>query len=854
MYENSFLEEEPMEKLLFLEGRDSYFDRFYNQTNCEEIQKSNLDFFPLPKNYDTYKKYENACQTWKSEVFEKLGSSLLPLPTTMHYKKTPFPLTKKAAKLTKFNPKKSMLNGDNLMELNEMVLTSDFIPDKDQNFEKPAMGTKHVKFGDHIKVTVWDNCLIPQEPMPYFYDYYEDYKNALEKWEKIAENTNTNIIQRIPIHPKELHFEEVNEGGNYFSEEENFQKLLRDNKIPQYQQMPNYEVFKKAPKPKDKLPIDFLHEIYRQNILIAKPTKTRGTWFNQVKKYLTNEKCAQTDEQLTLLEKKYDEINNMIQYGPTEPLSPINQIDILDTGLDIDISVPTMMTLNDFIYYALFIDVPLKNVRMIIERKFPIFTTETFPILIQLCKNCLSPIMSRKIALLINIILSSDSKTEYFDILFNNVEYLQTLCQFFGKYSFLPTVPKICYSLPLKEENIAFNETYEAVIASGLAFTLSEYIGTNQYLTNYLPRLFHKTSLIIQKERSLLFHAFQQNEREQLIVYHLLIILMYIPYRLFHSAVFSPSPINVFCELIKGEKNVPNTTQRVQRLSIVFETSGTIKSLLSDLIQFDIGLISKHVDILLPMAEHFLSYLTTLDLPLITRTQFMAQSKSFTGKVKPNIYSMTVVITEIFNNKEAFFNYNEDDMLRDQMDLVKSIVFIILHTEPEYLDSLFHALTNIIYPASWDFCKQFWMVFVSGLWKDNPVATHCWSFLAKIFELSITSVLPDFFESQVTTIFKPGSYQYCLTAFDFISKVIHYDEFSVLSQWFLNNETVLKHTFSQILMAIGKEKHNIEAIRKYQEIIDSCNESENKNAKDFMSIIKNEIFEKTFVQPTNNDF
>ena len=822
-------EEEP-NPIIFLNNKTSSFNKLYEQINSNP--EISLESFPQPKHFDSYKKYEKAAQAWRRSVFDELKNAVLPLPPSMKYNRPPMPMTKEMFKMTKFNPKQSMLNSSNLSELLDLVIEQDFIPDKDRNFEKPVVGSKHAKISDHLIEDAWNQALIPQEPMPQLFDSFEDYKRALLQWKSAGDN------KKLPMHPKEFIFEHADDECEIYQYKNSYT-------IPPMK----FLEFLRAGRQKDTFPIDFLHEIYRQNVLFyiqKKKDKNRG-WLFAMKKRLSQEKSQQSDELCVLMEKKSIEIDDLINFGPEFDIPYPHPLDYSEVGLQVDTNLSKIKTREDFIYNILFPEISLKSVRLVIERNAPLFDCDSFSILMQLCKECVSKLSASKIALLVDVLFCSDRKENYIDLLISNRDYMQIFGMFIGKYGFIPNTPPICYSLPL-DADVSFGRSYTFLILSGLLFSVSQYFPNEvPMISSKMTKHFHLTAEVVQLERATIFRAFSESEEVQTIAYHVIILAMSISYRPFHSAIFSPSPINAFYAML--DNDLPHTVDRVRRLMLKFEAGSPIKSVFADLIQFDIGLVSKKADILVPLTKKLLNKLSRSTNPILTRTQIMAQSKAFSIKLAPKCYTLLESIADIFCNKNVFFMYSESDMIKDRSFICKMIIQIILQSETSIIDSLFGSMKKLIFNAQWQFPKQFWMVFVAALWRDDPVQYNCWDFLAKIFELSMSSILPDFFEDQVTTIFKPGTYKYCLQIYKFLAEIINYPEITVIEEWFANSEGVLRHTFSRIFSVIGNERDNSECMKLYKSIMKSTIDWEtHKYGHSFISIIRNETFEKNYVK------
>jgi hypothetical protein len=114
---------------------------------------------PNPYSYETFDEYEQAMLKWSTDVQNRLGYLQLPVIMGRHYYRPYVQSIDKDDDAQKNNLKKSMTIKRSVMTTSETAYAS--LLDSDDT---------------------WEANLVPMEPKPEFYDTFEEYEKAMQRW------------------------------------------------------------------------------------------------------------------------------------------------------------------------------------------------------------------------------------------------------------------------------------------------------------------------------------------------------------------------------------------------------------------------------------------------------------------------------------------------------------------------------------------------------------------------------------------------------------------------------------------------------------------------------------------------
>ncbi|OHT09058.1 hypothetical protein TRFO_04624 [Tritrichomonas foetus] len=164
------------------------------------IENSRLPYFPEPSHFKTKEDFY-ACITWKKCIEDLFFSVVLPfLPVDHIYLQRWTQLPKVPyLKFGKFKPPIDPLLPQNLTELRMCLLKGDVNPDQQFPYQiqhREIVQHKH-QFSQNQQ---WQGQLILSEPIPLFYNSFEEFDEAYENWSELVKNDT-----EIPIdHPYKM--------------------------------------------------------------------------------------------------------------------------------------------------------------------------------------------------------------------------------------------------------------------------------------------------------------------------------------------------------------------------------------------------------------------------------------------------------------------------------------------------------------------------------------------------------------------------------------------------------------------------------------------------------------------------
>lgn len=349
----------------FIKPNESY-NINYNLVQEENGGKEfTLPKFPFPKDFNNYESFSKETQNWMDATLKFFLQSskapLLPVSTTLFYRTFNldfWPHDKNTLRLLakKLGPLLLPLRPKNLLELQDKIFNSptnitslkynssnDEIFKNENNFSEPDYNGRPLPYKYHFTQNNFFQ-LIPPEPLPDYYDSFEQYNSALKNWYNITNKKYPGYkkIKKVEELGKELGIKPVvsNPSISSFSGRNKIEKMNEENR---------QNLFYKDSK---HCTINQLNKAF--NVSLSKEQFNRLTslntqMFESTLHSLLN-KCVDQpsdsmskismtyfdEESLELLnESNYEEvsfiIDELIEYGPTDYIlkSPIKNYDIL---------------------------------------------------------------------------------------------------------------------------------------------------------------------------------------------------------------------------------------------------------------------------------------------------------------------------------------------------------------------------------------------------------------------------------------------------------------------------------------------------------------------------------------------
>ena len=163
--------------------------------NNKSQEKKKIAPFPDPTNFKSKIEFENACIHWKNNIQNFFSGKSLPhsIISYFYYPSLPSIFIPGTPQHRAFKSKIHPPIPFNLLKLFELLSKDDPI-DGDEPFPKQTPNRDIVKYSDQVTSDPqWQTQLIPQEPMPFLYNTFEEYENAYKKWANIVSKSNPKV-------------------------------------------------------------------------------------------------------------------------------------------------------------------------------------------------------------------------------------------------------------------------------------------------------------------------------------------------------------------------------------------------------------------------------------------------------------------------------------------------------------------------------------------------------------------------------------------------------------------------------------------------------------------------------------
>lgn len=811
--------ESPGDGAFFLIDKGKGFSHAYTTLDTE---LGEMDKFPLPADFSTFDEYGNKARQWKTKLkSQNPDKKVYPLPSSAFYSRPPKYESSEARKIQKFTSRKNPkldLSNKNIDELFSACITEDNLKEN-KLFTSPIPSVANTPYlQDYINTDfVWDSVHIPLEPKPGFYDSFEEYNSALINWTNYIKGLN------LPPHPSDLALELHKDDSLSHT------KRRLSSKSPEYKSKYRPQNIYKCNNF-----LRSLGEAYIQDILKADPPE-EDDWRKVYTYSKARSQPKQIDEHIYMLEKHKDTVLKLINYGPSTPLNKPSASDRIETGLTYEGT--KSLSKSEVFHQLIFSEYSIKTIRIALEKHLELIQPDDIHYLIKLCRDCTSDLLSAKLVYCIDALLNSPSKELYFDILLQNPEYVEGFCSFIGKFGYIPHIPAICYSLS-HVRNVPFSNSFHHIVMSSYLYCIYEYFNQpNEIVSNIITKHFYNTAKILRREQSAIINGFRKNTAEREAAMQIIVLCLIIPYRPFAIAILNPAPIFIISSILDCQ--LEGTEEFVKHIITTFVHSDAMRSLVHDLLQFDLFIISAKPTLLVPFVCRCLQYIAQLNYPVITRSQMLTIFKCFTSKMDESCYPILHDLVPIFLNDELFLDRNSEEFSTDRTNLMNRITDIICQSDVRISYILFDSVADLMsLDSTMTVSSQFWMVFLGGLFSDNPVCKPCWNLFQKIFLSCNSHILPEFFEFQMISIFKVGSFKYCLQVLNFLANVSTGTDIEMLEKWFAGNEELLRQSFGLIYKVIISHGLNLDILDAYRKIITS------DTGKTFLSIVKSEKLDR----------
>jgi len=752
-----------------------FFCFFYDKINK---MISTFPHLPHPDSFTSYKEYQTAIVKWFITINSSIKSEFVPhLPQFLFLYRPVYPLVFKAEKYMKFDAKKSPLCGSNVEWLFKIILDGgplnfgDVFPVNGPNNQRIAVND-YFYIDDNAR-----NHFVSAPPHPQMFSDYSSFFNAMIEWtrkkpKKIVPSIDELRLDITPNNPFTTGFSYSSLSYSYQTPE----SVLR---------------FCDAPNEMKTMSISYMHEIYLQHFIYPRKTRPRlPNWLEAFRRQSITEGTPQSMETYSFVAKLASRISPLVDFGPSERIQPPDPTDFIISDSKVTPNIE-FFDKNELIKKLIFREGSLSVCHETLSRHLHLFNPADMKIIINLCSQCCSQSLANRFNSLIRQILESSRGFCFFQFIFTQIYSSQSLCSFFGKYGFISVSP-LFYSLNIDDE-LPFQSAYHSLIQSSLLFTISSYFShQNDIVLKHMTQQLHITSSLLSSYRSEIIKAFKFNKEIQMKSYRVIRLCLEIPYRPFHKALFSPSPINTFWELIS---DIPGSTLLLLKLIEVFESSGAMNSVINDIMQFDMNLVSKEAILLVPLAKRCIHALVGFPKPLLTRTQIMAQLKSLSMNFDPLCYPLLETIIQLYRNQNLFFQYHLSDQITDKILLCERIAQKISMGDALLMQSLFASFHSLYFPYNWVFADSFWLGFSKALQYQDPHCSNSWDFLREIFDSGTASILPGVFKAQFPSIVLPKSLNHFTYVLTFIIHAIESPDFLILETILAENENHYYETF-----------------------------------------------------------
>lgn len=162
--------------------------------------------FPDPLDFEVYEEFHKALLAWKAKALSYVSSVKLPHPIVakFFYPSPPKIINKECRSMSvykNFSPKAWPLLPDNYVDFLKIILHDNERPPLDKDFPNQIPKREVIKYQHHVTYdNQWETQVIVPEPLPSFYNKFEEFESAYQKWQSIT----INEIKTPPIPPAEF--------------------------------------------------------------------------------------------------------------------------------------------------------------------------------------------------------------------------------------------------------------------------------------------------------------------------------------------------------------------------------------------------------------------------------------------------------------------------------------------------------------------------------------------------------------------------------------------------------------------------------------------------------------------------
>ena len=184
---------------VFRDGLRASYDLEFRKLNAspEASDPDSSLTFPSPVGFTSKDQYYEAVRAWKKRVAAHFAGSELPVQVlSFSYRpKPPLPFCATDPEARRIRPDKAPPMSKNFNKLFEILLTGEeFDPDAEFPDQIPRRNPIRVRY--HINSErQWQSGLVPGEPVPQWYNTFEEYSDAYKNWCRAAK---AGMSVRIP--------------------------------------------------------------------------------------------------------------------------------------------------------------------------------------------------------------------------------------------------------------------------------------------------------------------------------------------------------------------------------------------------------------------------------------------------------------------------------------------------------------------------------------------------------------------------------------------------------------------------------------------------------------------------------
>lgn len=175
------------EQLTFVSADFRTFDRDYNYTGTD-ILPCHFSSFPSSERYGDFQSFVTACDHWASMTSSVFNKAFLPIPMSLWYRfpwrqGLPTPPGSVADLPRRGNVQ---LGPENSLKLQSIVSEGQYF-NNDATFPVPDRYHQPILIRDYVRTsTPWYAHLYVPKPDPNLYSTYEQYRDAVSRWRKLA--------------------------------------------------------------------------------------------------------------------------------------------------------------------------------------------------------------------------------------------------------------------------------------------------------------------------------------------------------------------------------------------------------------------------------------------------------------------------------------------------------------------------------------------------------------------------------------------------------------------------------------------------------------------------------------------